>query len=53
MTYSISRVTRNGWMDVQENALPVPFLRKRIIIETLDQDGQVLSTSEASVSDKK
>ncbi|WP_405078673.1 hypothetical protein ACI48J_13575 [Paenibacillus chitinolyticus] len=52
MAYSISRTTRHGWMDVSERILPAPLLKKRIIIETLDERGEVIAASEAAEVDK-
>ncbi|RXZ81100.1 hypothetical protein EBB07_15435 [Paenibacillaceae bacterium] len=52
MTYSISRVGHRGWMDVQEKLLPETFLRKRIFIEALDKDNQVISKILVTESDK-
>lgn len=52
--YSISFVSNvlGGWFDVKEKQLPESFLRKRIIIETLDKEGNVIATSQAPESDK-
>lgn len=53
MRYSISRATTFGWADVPEYNVPSEMLNKRIAIESLNQDGEVVSETILSNEDIK
>lgn len=49
--YGISRVSARGWVDINEQKLRNELTRKRVIVESLDEAGKVISKSELSSAD--
>ncbi|KOY12592.1 hypothetical protein [Paenibacillus xylanivorans] len=49
--YSIARATNRGWININEQKLRNELKRKRVIVETLGGEGEVVAKSELSCAD--